>query len=116
MLCANKSNPKINRLTFPSFNIHFNGIPFDKFPYEAYPNGEYPLVPNATRDTFEKVLRKLIYEPGGRIRWLVGTVTGIQSSTEEKELNAQSVSVRIKETNEELIIPASLIIGTRKKN
>lgn len=99
-------------LSIPIFNIHFNGLPFDKFPFEAYPNGDYPLVPVATRDTFERLLRQLILGKGGRIRWLIGTVTGIQSFNDRQD-QLKSVSVRIKETNEDLIIDASLVIGMR---
>ena len=80
------------------------------FRSEAYPDGNYPMVPIASRDTFEKVLRKLFYKPGGRIRWLVGTVTSIQSSPEDPS-KLSYVTVRSKDQEEELSISATLVVG-----
>ena len=64
----------------------------------------------ATRDTFERVLRRLMHKPGGRIRWISGTVTGLQKSEVVGENRVKSVSIRM-ESNEEQVIPASLVVG-----
>lgn len=92
------------------YNIHINGILSDALPYEDYPDGNIPLTYYSSRAVFEKTLRRLIYKPGGRIRWLVGTTTGLQQSSASHG-RIESVTVRIGDSNEEMVIPTSLVVG-----
>ena len=93
-----------------TYNIHVDGILVDHVPYYDYPNGKVPDIFFTTRDTLERTLRRLLYEPGGRIRWITGTVTGLNSVRNRVE----SVTIRSGEKNEEEIVPVSLFVGQLK--
>lgn len=91
------------------YNIHTNGILSNALPYEDYPDGNVPPTYYSSRDVFEKTLRRMIYKPGGRIRWMVGTVRALQQSAADPAC-IESVTVRVGDSNE-AVIPASLVVG-----
>lgn len=82
-------------------------------PTFAYPNNDCPRTYSGSRDSYERLLRKLVYQPGGRIRWETGTITGLRLFPPSNALKRiESVSVRYDDADTEYYIPASLVIGT----
>ena len=78
-------------------------------PVYSYPGGDCPLAYSASRDSYERLLRRLVYVPGGRIRWMTGVVTGMKRSSSTGRI--ESVVVAREETRAEHLLPASLVIG-----
>lgn len=74
-----------------------------------YPQGQGPRMPYITRESYERILRGLTLQASPRIRWLVGTVTGLNLDPSNLE-HISSVTVR-KADNMEETIDASLVIG-----
>ena len=91
-------------------NAHFTGVSTDRLPVEIYPNGDYPVTVVSTRDTFERVLRSLVYRHN-RIRHVAGTVTGL-GINDGNHKTIDYVSIRLEGDSSETKIQASLVVGT----
>ena len=96
-----------------SGNVYSSGVrtvPENREPPTfAYPNDDCPQAYSGSRDSYERLLRKLVYTPGERIRWMTGLVSGLQLSSKPGQID--SVSVTCEETKTEHCIPASFVIG-----
>lgn len=80
-------------------------IPFDHFEDPRDVDGIF-----MSRENYERLLRRLVRESSRRIRWLIGTATGLK--TAENSSVIKSVLVRVRSGQEEEI-DASLVIGER---
>ena len=75
------------------------------------PDDSCPPMYVGSRESLEAILRRLIRQPEYRVRWLAGTVTGLQlSSSMGNEIEA--VTVRLEgSSNEVQTIHAALVLG-----
>ena len=61
-----------------------------------------------SRDSYERHLRRLVFESSSRIRTIQGTVTGLQAT----DSNLENIDlVTVKTLDNELSIPSALVVG-----
>ena len=81
----------------------------NRLPKKEYPRGDYPQTTFITRESYERALRDAVLKAAPRIRWLSGTVTGLNASPNDFE-SVKSVNVRTADKSEKEI-SAALVIG-----
>lgn len=96
-------------------HVHVSGRRILRYPIDEYPPGTKDAPQNvfATRECYERTLRGLVtkYGPHERIRWMVGTATGVKAQDESEESNKiTSVIVRTREAKDEEV-STSLVAG-----
>ncbi|THH06443.1 hypothetical protein EW145_g4086 [Phellinidium pouzarii] len=96
------------RIAAYEVNGHAFGRPIMKIPMHEYPDGNYPECLFMTRELYERLLRRLVTQSSKRIRWVVGTATGINTVPGDPT-TLSSVTIRTPEGNGEKI-PAALVI------
>ena len=81
-----------------------------KLPRGDYPDGKVPQCFFISRESYERMLRGLVVESSDRIRWMIGTATGLKMVPGEKA-KIDSVTIRLP-TGEERDLKLSLVVGT----
>lgn len=88
--------------------IVISGIPFaDQFPPKE--GRVHPTTVRITRAGFEALLRRLVMSSCQNVRYLAGTVLGLEQADSVNEITGVRVRTA---TKEEITLPAILAIGT----
>ena len=80
-----------------------------KLPRGDYPDGKIPQCFFISRESYERMLRGLVMDSSNRIKWMIGTATGLKMVPGEKA-KIDSVTVRLP-TGEERDLKSSLVVG-----
>ena len=91
-------------------NAHVFGRQVLKLPKTIGKDTEEALCLWTTRDAFERLLRRFVLGSSKRIRWMVGTATGVRLD-ENNPSTVTGVTVRMPDSSEK-DIPAALLVGT----
>ncbi|EJD02492.1 uncharacterized protein FOMMEDRAFT_157715 [Fomitiporia mediterranea MF3/22] len=95
------------RISDANYNLQVYGK-FIGIPRTVHPDASYSQTFFVTRETYERLLRRLVLAYSSRIRWVVGTAIGV--SPDEKDLTTlKYVTIRTEYGDEESI-PASLVV------
>lgn len=62
-----------------------------------------------SRDSYERILRRLVLASSDRVRWMTGTVSGLHIDPQNPSI-LSAVSVRSPDGSEK-IVPATLVVG-----
>ena len=79
-----------------------------KLPRDDYPDGKVPQCFFISRESYERMLRGLVVESSDRIKWMIGTATGLKMIPGKAKID--SVTVRLP-TGEERDLKSSLVVG-----
>ncbi|KAL5511076.1 hypothetical protein ACEPAH_4291 [Sanghuangporus vaninii] len=97
------------RIAKAEYNLQVSDNPnLIHMPEVVYPNQNYAQCFFVTRESYERILRRLVTGYSNRIRWVVGTATGLIVD-EHDPATITSVAVRT-DSETEMTIPASLVI------
>ncbi|KAL5489740.1 hypothetical protein ACEPAI_4572 [Sanghuangporus weigelae] len=97
------------RITKAEYNLQVSDNPkLLHLPEVVYPDQNYAQCFFVTRESYERILRRLVTGYSNRIRWIVGTATGIIAD-ERDPATVTSVTVRT-DSEAEMIIPSSLVV------
>lgn len=88
--------------------MHSFGGHILRLPLQDYENKKDLDVFFITRDSYERILRRLVRNSSKRIRWMTGTATGLKTVVDSSSV--ESVRVRTAEGRESEE-PASLVVG-----
>lgn len=62
-----------------------------------------------SRDSYERLLRRLVLKSSNRVRWITGTVTGFDANPKDLSI-LSSVTLRLPDGTEQKV-PSTLVIG-----
>ncbi|KAL5529778.1 hypothetical protein ACEPAG_5765 [Sanghuangporus baumii] len=97
------------RITKAEYNLQVSDNPkLLHLPEVVYPDQNYAQCFFVTRESYERILRRLVTGYSNRLRWVVGTVTGIIAD-ECDPATVTSVTVRT-DSEAQMIIRSSLVI------
>lgn len=85
-----------------------------KLPKDDYHDGNVPQCFFMSRESYERMLRGLVMDSQDRIKWVVGTASGLKMA-QGKKVEAESVIIR-SPTGEEFTLKSSLVIGECNPN
>ncbi|KAI5117976.1 hypothetical protein M0805_004909 [Coniferiporia weirii] len=96
------------RIGDADFNIHFSGGQIMQPPKDGQRTDDRLQNFFLSRDAYERLLRRLVMESSSRIRWLAGTVSGV-NTPEEDTRSLSSVVIRLPDGSERTV-PAAMVI------